>query len=415
MKNWIEAEDYMQPCLNIPDLDKTLERIRAKSAELGHASWTSIEYQDDVISSILRTASHPGPVVEVGLFHGGLSVQIAYVCNHIEKDYFAIDISSECIDITQKHLEALNIDKERTVFFTGTLEAFAKIYLLNIPPAVIIIDAFHIYTAVRNDLAACLTYFPNAVLVVMHDYALTYNPSYVVQKRNLGYFSDVKNPIHHIIGNNAPMLRMGYTGNGEPAIYRKYDTSDLVNAAIFREGEPEGVGILLELLMPDAFLRAFIYYHLGGTAQASAVVINGVIADGGAEQRSGMPPLCEFKKFEPTKLWQDFFIDFAPVFDMSDKWLQVYCVNEGSLVSIRLALISETEEHVFESQLQFSSGNSIKRIRASTMGILRGKPNITRISKLLLGGVIDNSGLYVLVSIVDSHGKQTYQTDSTKK
>ncbi|TCV83092.1 MULTISPECIES: class I SAM-dependent methyltransferase [Methylomonas] len=156
--------------------DKDFEEIRAISSEMGCFSWTTREYQDDILNFLITNRHQGRGVVEVGCYKGGLSALLALVCEKFEWPFYTIDVDQSAIDSTRGLLERLNLDRVATIHL-GDLGSFVSNTRLSERPALIILDGDHRYDAVVKDILDTyrLNMLPYAA--VFHDFTLRHPTS----------------------------------------------------------------------------------------------------------------------------------------------------------------------------------------------------------------------------------------------
>ncbi|VDG69835.1 Uncharacterised protein [Clostridium carnis] len=199
--------------------------------------------------------NHPGPIIEIGSFNGGFTVQLSYICKLTNKDFHGIDIDSNCNRIIRQHFEEQQISMSNTTLFIGTVDTFFEEYKFDIPPALVIIDVMHTYECTWHDLSTVLSQFPNTKLIAMHDYGLRYSQEFVATGIYPSIFTDVKTAVHHICGLNAPLIKIGITGLGKSTSF----AASKEEATLFDLCEPEGCAFFPEMLDAEAIHRAISF------------------------------------------------------------------------------------------------------------------------------------------------------------
>lgn len=157
--------------MDIPKISKSaLDIIRAKFLELNQeSSMCSVHYQEDILNYLCYNSDKGATIIEVGTYHGGFSVLLAYYARIYNKKMVFIDLSKENLDITQKNINRL-IAMEGD-FFCGTLEEYvANNKCENI--LAVIIDSDHRYHNCKSDCNALKKIEQNVHLAFFHDYSL---------------------------------------------------------------------------------------------------------------------------------------------------------------------------------------------------------------------------------------------------
>lgn len=148
-----------------------LSRIRAQCQENGTFSWTSPQYQSDLLNFINDHRKHGHAVVEVGCYKGGLSALLALLCSRNGQHLFTMDIDPTAVASTNDVLDRCGVHGCATVFHGG-LAAFAASGLLTSTPVLCILDGDHAYDAVKLDLEAVNLLSHRPYALAFHDYSL---------------------------------------------------------------------------------------------------------------------------------------------------------------------------------------------------------------------------------------------------
>lgn len=231
------------PSAPLPEsLAEEISAIRQHSTRLRLYSETTGIYQDDVLELVARTRNHPGPVLELGVYHGGLSVQLAHVLRAQGRRLICLDISSKMLEIARRHFQSLGVPADHVTFLQGTV---ADYYDTQPRAAAVIIDADHSYWAARNDLSHVLAHNGDAHAILLHDYNLRVD--YIKEPGCTKDYVDVKRAVLDVCGEGATILPIGsmgagqYIGDGGPYV---------------EQGVSEGAALFPALLPADAFARA---------------------------------------------------------------------------------------------------------------------------------------------------------------
>ncbi len=218
-----------------------LHALRRDLAEHGAASDTTAVYQDD-LANFLRAASHiPGPVIEVGAFYGGLTVQLAALCREAGRPCFTVDVEAGCLAVTREHLARNRLD-DACLPHHGDLasclqgEWFGAFREAHGPPLLVIIDGDHRYAGVRADIAAVQRHAQGTRFLAFHDVGLRF------VRRELAAIR-VDLAILHAL-DTAPARRLGVTAGQGPlrTTPNPADPEDDYHHAV---GFPEGLLVRL--------------------------------------------------------------------------------------------------------------------------------------------------------------------------
>jgi Methyltransferase domain len=153
-----------------------LQNIRTTSAGLGRFSWTSDNYQQDLLDFIFEHRNKGGGVVEVGTYKGGLTAQLALVCARLGWPLWSLDIDSSSVALAADLVERVGLAGSVS-FHLGALDSFASTVKLAQRPVMVILDGDHQYEAVRQDIRSVyqLPLLPYAA--AFHDYSLRHPTS----------------------------------------------------------------------------------------------------------------------------------------------------------------------------------------------------------------------------------------------
>lgn len=224
-----------------------LRRIRRESQELGSVSQTSEKYQDDILDAVYKSAYNGGHIIELGIFRGGLSCQLAYLSKILGVDCILVDISQEYCDITIHLLRQLDLLHERVRVLAGTVhDLFIQYNCIYGPPAAIVVDALHTYNGVRIDICNILAQAPSVPVIGFHDWALRSDLALRRQSGIAHHVNGVSNAVMDVIGDSDALHPIGMMGEGKVSIgAESYDYME--------EGYPEGMLLFPELLDRMAF------------------------------------------------------------------------------------------------------------------------------------------------------------------
>jgi hypothetical protein len=148
-----------------------------------HLHGWMLETHERVFSALIRR-KEPKVVVELGCWYGASSLWFAKHCPNAK--LFAVDLWDDSFILDDDHYNKSNevacLLRNHPLYETylanlwdykdivipmrmGTTRALELLQKNKIVPDIIYIDADHHYDAVKSDITACLTMFPNAVLV----------------------------------------------------------------------------------------------------------------------------------------------------------------------------------------------------------------------------------------------------------
>ncbi|MDR2489369.1 MAG: class I SAM-dependent methyltransferase [Desulfovibrio sp.] len=359
-----------------------LDKIRKISLQFGWQSWTSTDYQDAVIEIIYRLQSHPGCVIELGSFNGGMSVLLAYACHKTNKKLFCIDIDANAIKTIREHLNLLDIPTSHVTLCTGTIDSFIENHQMAVPPSVVIIDAMHSYQCCRHDLSAVLANFSNTEMIVLHDYALTYSPNAILSGEKVPLFPGVKSAVSHILGNDAPMVRLGITGEDQVSVN---DTENFQSKSlIWEHGEPEAIAFKPSMMPTESIHRAtsFMIFELMKKEQRIRHMRDNDIQ--------------KYTLLSSNGQWRDYEIKYKKAIDARMLCYKIQTINQGTDVNMRMALLAPDENNVLEQYFSVPHGWTSIHINASDLSVLRGQPDVSRVTHCYIGGMIGPEGIRIL-------------------
>lgn len=149
----------------------TLNELRNILNQKACPSETSYEYQNDALSYVVDCLGAGDSVIEVGVFNGGLSSQLAFVMENSGKKLFLVEISRKHLDKTRSLITELNIATE-VIYFHGDLDRLNSSHIIE--PSTVIIDANHDYVNVKNDISSLRKFPAQPACTVFHDNGLRY-------------------------------------------------------------------------------------------------------------------------------------------------------------------------------------------------------------------------------------------------
>jgi hypothetical protein len=151
-------------------IDK-INTIREISKEKGYSSWTSDNYQNDIISFVMdHSEGHGSDIIEVGTFKGGLSAILAYLATQLNGVLYTLDIKESYLKNADSFISGLGF--KNVEYFQGSLEEFSRLKILNTPPLLIVIDGDHSCKGVIEDIMGLYLLNKRPYAAVFHDYGL---------------------------------------------------------------------------------------------------------------------------------------------------------------------------------------------------------------------------------------------------
>ncbi len=151
--------------------DKELSSIRKWCSERGSFSWTSPQYQSDILNFVYDNRDKGSCVVEVGCYKGGLTALLAFVCKQAGLSLYSMDISKESVETSLGVLNGLGLGGNASVE-VSTLTEFVPRNKITRAPVLCILDGDHAYDAVLFDIRACSKIHPKPYAIAFHDYSL---------------------------------------------------------------------------------------------------------------------------------------------------------------------------------------------------------------------------------------------------
>jgi predicted O-methyltransferase YrrM len=148
-----------------------LQRIRDHCQAEGKFSWTSPQYQSDILNFVHAHGDKGRSVIEVGCYKGGLTALLAHVCRESGLHLHTMDIDPTAIASVTKLLADLKLDTAVTVHH-GALSAFTAKARRGDDAVLCILDGDHAYKAVRADLQAVARLPARPYAIAFHDYSL---------------------------------------------------------------------------------------------------------------------------------------------------------------------------------------------------------------------------------------------------
>lgn len=213
-------------------MPKSIAEIRAELDELGNISHTSIAFQDDILRIIETKKDRGGCVIEVGCYRGGLTAQIATVCQTLQKQFYAVDINANYLSVAKDSV-ARAVEQDNTNYFVGNLTEFYASGILVDDPILVFLDGDHRYPGVVKDITAILESKRPPYAVAFHDFSLRYVTPELADVR-------VDRAIHDNFGAAVHLDPLGeIAGSGQTA-----RTEPQPDGHYHEIGQPEGVLLL---------------------------------------------------------------------------------------------------------------------------------------------------------------------------
>lgn len=156
------------------DFLSELERVRDHSKKIDRFSWTSDAYQRDLLSFVVDNADKGGCVIEVGAYKGGLTVQLATICEKLGLELYCIDAWDQAVQMTNEHLEGLGLSAH---VHYATFGAFVASNPTLPKPVLLILDGDHSYDVVKADIADSRRLDPQPHAIAFHDFSLRHPTS----------------------------------------------------------------------------------------------------------------------------------------------------------------------------------------------------------------------------------------------
>ena len=238
----------------LPDDDwDAMHKIREKRDSLSIPSLTSGQYQNDILDACFKSLSvHGGPIVEIGIFQGALSCQLAYLAEKYNRPLILVDISPEFCEMTKNHLLQLGGRGGGGVtLITGTVRnLFKQFDFHNKPPCFIVVDADHTYKGAKTDLCTILSNVPNVPVIGFHDYGVK-TDEYLQMQHPEGpqHVYGIYKAILDVTGGNNALHPIGKIGGKERIYGREFNYID--------EEESEGALLFPALLDRISFIMAY--------------------------------------------------------------------------------------------------------------------------------------------------------------
>lgn len=156
--------------------EENFDYIRKISHDLSCFSWTSKEYQDEILNFLIKNRDRGSGVIEVGCYKGGLSALLAFLCHEFNWPFYTIDIDESAVVSTHNLLSKLSLLGGVNIHH-GTLASFSPTVKLKERPSLIILDGDHRYESVVKDIADVYLLNKLPYSAVFHDFSLRHPTS----------------------------------------------------------------------------------------------------------------------------------------------------------------------------------------------------------------------------------------------
>lgn len=208
-----------------------LAEIREEIDAIGRFSHTSKKFQGDLLSFVEDNYERGTCLIEVGCFHGGLTVQLAHVAQKLGLLFDVVDISDQYLEIARDTASLFSLDG-KIGFHKTTLTKFVSEERPK--PVLVFVDGDHRYEGVVADIRAIKGMVERPFACAFHDFSLRYADDSLSDVR-------VDKAILDEFGHDAPLRHIGEiagagqlrTSPGEDRHYHEFE-------------QPEGVIVVLE-------------------------------------------------------------------------------------------------------------------------------------------------------------------------
>jgi predicted O-methyltransferase YrrM len=115
-------------------------------------------------------ASTPGPILEIGTYHGKSAVLMALAVKTAKRNttLFSLDIDPRALVLAQRHAASFAV-ADTIVFVRGTSQAFARAYP-HLRPTLTFVDGDHSARGGHSDLIALQPIVPDGGQLLFHDF-----------------------------------------------------------------------------------------------------------------------------------------------------------------------------------------------------------------------------------------------------
>jgi hypothetical protein len=150
-----------------------LQTVREGLVALQRPSHTSIKFQDDIIRFIESHAASGRSLIEVGCYHGGMTVQMAFAAKALGLEFNVIDINHHYLGVAADTADRFQL-ADAVHFHAMDLATFVRNSPAMPRAALVFVDGDHRYDGVVADLRAIRSMSPVPFAAAFHDYSLRY-------------------------------------------------------------------------------------------------------------------------------------------------------------------------------------------------------------------------------------------------
>lgn len=151
----------------------TSEEIRQAVIALGHPSWTTPQWQEDILAFIRAHREEGSCVVELGCALGGNTCQFANLCAELELTLYVVDTSPVYIEKTKdalRHFGYFGI-KERVIFCECDIQTFAA-GNPDLDIILVVHDSDHEFMLPVQDIGALYKFNRLPRGIIFHDFCM---------------------------------------------------------------------------------------------------------------------------------------------------------------------------------------------------------------------------------------------------
>jgi Methyltransferase domain len=140
-------------------------------------SWTSVTFQNQLLSFVELNAERGDFVIEVGCARGGMTSQLAFLTSELGKALYVVDVDQSMLDHAARAVkESTGSIPDSTHFFRGSLKSFLSQPRISDRCILAFIDGDHRYDGVIQDIRALLKgHLARPLSIAFHDFSLRYD------------------------------------------------------------------------------------------------------------------------------------------------------------------------------------------------------------------------------------------------
>jgi hypothetical protein len=140
-------------------------------------SWTTVTFQNQLLSFVQLNAEWGDFVIEVGCARGGMTSQLAYLTSELGKELYVVDVDQTMLDHAARALkESTGSLPQSTHFYRGSLKSFLSQPRISDRCILAFIDGDHRYDGVLQDIRALLKgHLARPLSIAFHDFSLRYD------------------------------------------------------------------------------------------------------------------------------------------------------------------------------------------------------------------------------------------------